>query len=76
MNYKITEDLCSDRLKGLFLTESHLSNYPLMNSLDINVPRKNLEFSKQSFYYYAAKVWKDVPLNIGRSSTICTFKRS
>ena len=40
MIYKITNDLCPDSLKGRFSTRSQLSNYRLMNSLDIKVPRQ------------------------------------
>ena len=75
MIYKITNDLCPDSLKGRFSTRSQLSNYRLRNSLDIDVPRQNLEFSKRSFYYSAAKVWNEIPLNIRQSPTIYTFKK-
>ena len=53
--YKITNYLCLDSLKGRFIARSRLSNYPLRNSLDIDVPRKMSEFSKRSFHYSAAK---------------------
>ena len=75
MIYKITNDLCPDSLKGRFSTRSQLSNYLLRNSLDIDVPRQNLEFSKGSFYYSAAKAWNEIQLNIRQSPTICTFKK-
>ena len=75
MIYKITNDLCPDSLKGRFSTRSQLSNYRLRNSLDIDVPRQNLEFSKRSFYYPAAKVWNGIPPNIRQSPTIYTFKK-
>ena len=75
MIYKITNDLCPDSLKGRFSTRSQLSNYRLRNSLDIDVPRQNLEFSKRSFYYSAAKVWNEIPPNIRQSPTIYTFKK-
>ena len=64
-----------DSLKGRFSTRSQLSNYRLKKSLDIDVPRQNLEFSKRSFYYSAAKAWNEIPLNIRQSPTICTFKK-
>ena len=75
MIYKITNELCPDSLKGRFLTRLQLSNYPLRNSLDIDVPRQNLEFSKRSFRYSGAKVWNEIPLNIRTSPTIYTFKK-
>ena len=75
MIYKITNDLCPDSLKGRFSTTSQLSNYRLRNSLDIDMPRQNLEFSKRSYYYSATKVWNEIPPNIRQSPTIYTFKK-
>ena len=62
--------LCPDNLRGRLATRSQISNYPTRNQLDLDTPRQNLEFSKNSFFYSGAKTWNEIPLEIRRSSTI------
>ena len=49
MIYKIMNGLCPDNLRGRLVTRSQISNYPTRNQLDLDTPRQNLEFSKNSF---------------------------
>ena len=75
MIYKTMNGLCPDNLRGRLVTRSQISNYPTRNQLDIDTPRQNLEFSKNSFFYSGAKTWNEIPLEIRMSSTITIFKR-
>ena len=75
MIYKIMNGLCPDNLRGRLATRSQISNYPTRNQLDLDTPRQNLEFSKNSFFYYGEKTWNEIPLDIRMSSTITIFKR-
>ena len=74
MIYKIMNGLCPDNLRGRLVTRSQISNYPTRNHLDLDIPRKNLEFSKSSFFYSGAKMWNKIQLEIRMSSTIAIFK--
>ena len=53
--YKITNYLCLDSLKGRFIARSHLSNYPLRNSLDIDVPSKKAGIFETKFTLFCSK---------------------
>ena len=75
MIYKIINGLCPDNLRGRLVTRSQISSYQTRNQLDIDTPRQNLEFSKNSFFYSGAKTWSEIPLEIRTSSTITIFKR-
>ena len=75
MIYKIMNGLCPDNLRGRLVTRSQISSYQTRNQLDIDTPRQNLEFSKNSFFYSGAKTWNEIPLEIRASSTITLFKR-
>ena len=75
MIYKIMNGLCPDNLRGRLVTRSQISSYQTRNQLDIDTPRQNLEFSKNSFFYSGAKTWNEIPLEIRTSSTITLFKR-
>ena len=74
MIYKILNGLCPDNLRGRLVSRSQISNYRTRNQLDLETPRQNLEFSKNSFFYSGAKTWNEIQLEIG-SSTITMFKR-
>ena len=67
--------ICPDNLRGRLVTRSQISSYQTRNQLDIDTPRQNLEFSKNSFFYSGAKTWNEIPLEIRASSTITLFKR-
>ena len=75
MIYKILNDLYRDGLRGRLVLRSQLSSYSTRNQLDLDIPRLNLEFSKNNFFYSGVKTWNDIPLQIRTSSTITTFKR-
>ena len=75
MMYKIMYGFCPDNLRGRLVTRSQISNYPARNQLDLDTPRQNLEFSKNSFFYSGAKTWNEIPLEIRMSSTITVFRR-
>ena len=75
MIYKIMNGLCPDNLRGRLVTRSQISSYQTRNQLDIDTPRQNLEFSKNSFFYSGAKTWNEIPSEIRTSSTITLFKR-
>ena len=75
MTYKILNNLCPGSLHGKFTMRSQISAYETRNCHDINIPKQNLEFSKRSFHYSAAKLWNEIPLQIRNSSTISAFKR-
>ena len=59
MIYKIMNGLCPDNLRGRLVTRSQISSYQTRNQLDIDTPRQNLEFSKNSFFYSGAKTWNE-----------------
>ena len=48
---KIINGLFPDNLKGILVTRSQISNYSTRTCLHLDTPRKNLEFSKRSFFY-------------------------
>ena len=75
MIYKIINGLCPNNLKGRLATRSQISNYSTRNYLDLDIPRQNLEFSEKSFFYFGAKTWNEIPLQIRTSSTTTTFKK-
>ena len=55
---------------------SQISAYETRNFHDISIPKQNLEFSKRSFHYSAAKLWNEIPLQIRNNSSIFAFKRT
>ena len=76
MTYKIMNGLCSDSLRGRFITRLEISSYSTRNHIDIDIPRRNLEFSKGSFFYSGAKIWNEIPRITMMSPTISLFKRN
>ena len=75
MAYKIMNNLCPNSLQGKFTMRSQISAYVTRNCRDIDIPKRNLEFSKKSFLYSGAKLWNDIPLDIRNSPTVLTFKK-
>ena len=75
MAYKIMNNLCPNSLLGKFTTRSQTSAYVTRKCQDIDILKRNLEFSKKGFLYPGAKVWNDVPLDVRNSPTILTFKK-
>ena len=73
--YKIMSNLCPNSPQGKFTTRSQISAYATRNCQDINIPKRNLEFSKKSFLYFGAKLWNDIPLDIRNSPTVLTSKK-
>ena len=65
--YKIMNNLCPNSLQGKFTTRSQISAYATRNCQDIDIPKRNLEFSKQCFPYPGAKLWNGIPLDIRNS---------
>ena len=47
--------LCLDSLRGRLVLRSHLSNYSTRNQLGLDIPRLNLEFLKNNFFYSGVK---------------------
>ena len=74
MTYKILNNLCPGSLHGKFTTRSQISAYETRNFYDISIPKHNLEFSKRSFHYSAAKLWNEIPLQIRNGSKISRLK--
>ena len=75
MIYKIMNGLYSDSLTGRLVTRPQLLSYSTRNQLDLDIPRLNLEFSKNIFFYFGVKTWNNIPLEIRTSPTLTTFKR-
>ena len=75
MAYKIMNKLCPNSLQGKFTMRSQISAHATRNCQDIDVPKRNLEFSKKSFLYSGNKLWNDIPLDIRNSPTVLTFKK-
>ena len=50
MIYQIVNGLCPDSLRGRFVLRSQLSSYLTRNQLDLDIPRLNLEFSKNNVF--------------------------
>ena len=69
------------RMNGLYpvnlryITRSELSYYSRRNQLDLDIPRKNLEFSKRTVFHPGAELRNDIPAQIRNSSTINMFNR-
>ena len=63
MIYKILNGLCQDSLRMRLVFRSQLSNYSTRNQLDLDIPRLNLEFSKNNFYS-EVKTWNDIPFKL------------
>ena len=76
MAYKLLNNLCPGSLHGKFTMRSQISAYEKRDCHDISIPKQNLDFSKRSFHYSAAKFWNEVPLQIRNSSTILEFKEN
>ena len=75
MGYKIMNNLCPNSLQGKFTMRSQISAYATRNCQDIDIQKRNLEFSKKSFLYSGAKLWNGIPLDIRISPTVLTFKK-
>ena len=75
MAYKIMNNLFPSSLQGKFTTRSQIFAYTTRNCQDIDIPKRNLEFSKMSFLYSGAKLWNDVPLDIWNGPAVLTFKK-
>ena len=73
MIFKITNGLYPDKMKGRLVTRFHISTYSSRNSLHLNNPRQNLEFSKRSFFHSGAQTWNEISQQIRMSSTITTI---
>ena len=52
-----------------------ISAYETRNCLDISIPKQNLEFSKRSFHYPAARLSNEIPLQISNRPKIFAFKQ-
>ena len=55
---------------------SQISAYPTRNCQDIDIPKRNLEFSKKSFLYAGAKLWNDIPLDMRNSPQFSHSKKT
>ena len=75
MAYKIMNNLRPNSLQGKFTTRSQISAYATRNSQDIDIRKRNLEFSRKIFLYSGAKLWNGIPLDIRNSPTVFTFKK-
>ena len=75
MTCKILNNFFHGSLRGKFTMRSQISVHKTRNCHDITIPKHNLEFSKRSFHYSAAKLWNEIPLQMRNSSTIFAFKR-
>ena len=55
MIYMILNGLCPDSIGRRLVLRPQLSNYSTRNQLGLDVPRLNLEFSKNNFFYSGVK---------------------
>ena len=72
MAYKIMNNLCPNSLQGKFTTRSQISAYATRNCQDIDIPKRNLEFSKRVSLLWC---WNGIPLDIRNSTTVLTFEK-
>jgi len=42
----------------------------------LSVPRCKSSFRQRSFFYCAPKIWNDIPLSVGQSPSLDSFKRN
>ena len=74
MTCKILNNLCPNSLHVTFTSRSHISAHETRNYRDIGIPKQFLQFSKRSFYYSAAKLRNEIPIQIWNSPTIFPLK--
>ena len=71
--YKIKNGLAPTYLSELFTPQE--SNYDMRDSNKFALPKYNtVKFGRNSFRYYGAKLWNQIPVNIKNSSSPNSFK--
>ena len=66
----------SNYLKGLLIQVSHVQQRFIRAGNDVNVPRANIEFYKESFLYNGPRLWKTVPVSLKVLPELRSFKYS
>ena len=75
MTYKVRNKLSPECLWDKFQERSSQSNYATRHYRDLQIPRLNTEYAKNSFQYSAIKVRNDIPIAIRELPTISRFKK-
>ena len=75
MVHRILKEMCSENLKGKFARRTNISKYETRRINDLLIPRPRLEIAGKSFSYVGAKVWNDIPHDIGNVESNHPFKR-
>ena len=56
--------LSSVNLRERFITRSEISNYSKRNQFDLDIPRKNQEYSRRYYFHTGAEIWNNTPMQI------------
>ena len=63
-------------LRERFITRSGISSYATRSQFNLDILRKNLEFSKRTFFRTGAEMSNNTPVQIRSSSIVSMFKRN
>ena len=74
MVYKCLHDETCDSLKGYFVVNQHDLGTRNQNLL-VKLPKIKLELGRQTFKYYGAKLYNELPINLRREENFLAFKR-
>lgn len=72
MVHKILHEQCPGIVKHKFTKRSQVSKDETRRMKDLHIPRTRLEITRKGFYYKGAKVWNDIPNNVGREESATT----
>ena len=71
--YKVRKDIAPKYLNELFETQN--SQYEMRDNDRLSLPSFNtVKYGKNSFMYWGAKLWNNIPVEIKRSISLNTFK--
>ena len=72
--FKITSEIFPESLHHKFAERSSISKYDTRNKTDLQIPRLNLDFSRNSFNYAGLKTWNSILTHTRESDTLTRFK--
>ena len=71
--FKVKQDTAPSYITELFCAQN--SGYAMRDNQRMILPEFNtVTFGKNSFSYFGAKIWNNIPISIKNSTSLSTFK--
>ena len=75
MMYKISHDISPPCLRDIFQNVSDVHSYDLRNSsMNLYIPKPNLETGKHSLHYRGSVLWNKIPAEAREQESLVLFK--